>query len=165
MVQYFLFVTGKNEVPGIREIIYHHINYDYKNFVTTLWRMKISRGACSTLTAKILQMENYTVRKTWSNLHSLSSSSNHGGYSATCMPHYGLYLVMCHPFIILSSSFWPFLFYFSPFRLLFILDIFLNIVINTWQLVMISSFFIFSSFSSVFHLLSSSYISFEFSLN
>ena len=78
-------------------------------------------------------------QKTWSKLHSLSSSSNHGDYSAICTTHYGLYLVMCYPFIILSLSFWPFLYYFSPFRLL-LSWIFLNIVINTWYFFMISSF-------------------------
>jgi hypothetical protein len=48
MVEYFLFITGENEVPGIREKNYHYIIYKHENFVTTPWRMNICRGACST---------------------------------------------------------------------------------------------------------------------
>jgi hypothetical protein len=46
----------------------------------------------------------YTVGKTLSKLHSLSSLSNHSGYSATCTTHYG-HLPSFHH---LSSPFWPF---------------------------------------------------------
>ena len=59
----FLFVTGKNEVPVGNEgnnLSLHHL----QTLVVTLWRVNISRWACSTWTLILLEMENCTGGRT-----------------------------------------------------------------------------------------------------
>jgi len=75
----FYLLMAKRSCPESgNNLSLHHL----QAFVAMLWRVNISRGACSTWTVVLLQMVYLTVGTTWSKLHSLSSASNHVGYSS-----------------------------------------------------------------------------------
>ena len=81
MVEYFFIYWRQKGVAQNQgnNLSLHHL----WAFVATLWRMNISRGACSTWTDVLLQMVYLTVGTTWSILYSLSLASNHVDYNAT----------------------------------------------------------------------------------
>ena len=134
---FYLFITGKNEVPRIREIIYHHIIYkllsQHNGGSTSLYRCLFNLDCRIVTNGVLYSWENmvktpftlFRIRSWWSQCHIY-------GYPYLQCNYYGFYLIMNHPiipfhylFVLFVSCFYLFI-YFS------LCEFFKNKLINTW---------------------------------